>query len=597
MSTAVYDAILSDMTLCQPSDAISEEMVLGRWTSIPYETEEFGGKLIFAGPHNHAPPVRLPLTQRGWYKVYVGVHYGDVPDSIAASQSHSMDSLYQLRLKLPDDPCYHWITPERYMRHKEGEWPDRTFSYHDLVEVFWREAELDGGYIEFSPSRLEENYRHTSACVAYVRLEAMTDTEIAEARDDRVRTDTRKLIGTYDGAFWGHFPWTVEQFREFVEPLRDSDFKAIAWSTCRADTVQYGSRKFQTWEGPPTPGVKPYHNARDLHRALDAGLDPLAAMAGICKEMGIELLGNMRISSQHLPPHQEFCADPYLWSHPVNRVRLADGTPTGHLSLASPEVRSRLTDVLREQVEDYDIDGVYVKFNRSYPFVLYEEPARGDFIAEYGEDPAGLDPRDERWIAHKAKYVMGFINGVRDMLDEVGGRKGRRLKLALHVMSCLRHNRFFGLDLEPAIRQGRIDYVLPHPTFAVEIDQLEADDGYGPFNTGHYSVTPERIAEFVRVAEGSVCGIYPDIFPRRMPADEFRKRALSYYRVGADGMGFHDLYWRLHRKSEWAMLRRLGHRDEMPAWGERCESFFRKRTLVTMAGCSMDQRFNPGSSG
>jgi hypothetical protein len=276
---------------------------------------------------------------------------------------------------------------------------------------------------------------------------------------------------------------------------------------------------------------------------------------------------------------------------------MADGTATGQLSLASPEVRGRLTDVLREQVENYDIDGVYVKFNRSYPFVLFEEPARGDFIAKYGDDPAALNPRDERWIAHKATYVMGFVNGLRDMLDQVGDRKGRRLKLALHVMSCLRHNRFFGLDLEPAIRQGRIDYLLPHPTFSLEIAELEADEGHGPRNTDHYSVTPERVAQFVRVAEGTGCGIYPDIFPRRMPADEFRKRAMAYYDVGADGMGFHDLYWRLHRKSEWAMLRRLGHRDELPAWRAQCEGFFRKRKLITMAGCSMDTRFNPGTCG
>jgi hypothetical protein len=591
------EVLVSDLSRCTPADAVCERMTPGKWWLGSYSTADFSGRLLFAGPHNDAPPVRIHLPVKGWYRIYIGVHYSDTPDSIAVAQSRAADALHMLRLKLGGDPCYHVIFPERYLMGKEGPWPEHRFSSHDLCEVLWRPAELKDGYIEFSPARDEEGYRHTSACVAYIRLAPMTSGEIDEVRRDRARKDTRRLIGMYDGAFWGHWPWTEGQYREFVEPLRESDFRVVAWSTSRADVCQYASKQFQIMDGPATMGVKPYYVARDIRRSIADGLDPLECMVRICHEMGLEFLASMRMSSQHLPPHQTFCPAPYLWSRPENRTVSAEGLFTGHLSLGVPAVRQRLTAVLREQAENYDIDGVHILFNRSYPFVLYEEPVRSEFIAEHGEDPVKLDPREERWIRHKGKYVTEFIRGVREMLDQAGQAKGRRLKLALHVMSCPRHNRFFGLDLDPMIRNGWIDYLLPHPTYAAEIAELEGNEGYGPNNVGHHSVTPERVAEWMGLARGTGCGIYPDILPRRMPADEFRKAAMRHYQAGADGLSFHDLYWRIHRKSEWAMLSKLGHRDELPQWEDRCRDAFRTVPLRTMIGLSMDPKFNPGTNG
>lgn len=608
MSDRPHQFILSDLSQCRPPEALcAQRMQAGRWLTIPYQTESISGQMIFVGPENAPPPVRLPLTGiRGWHRIYIATHHGDVPDSIAVAQCTAVDSLYMLRLKLPGDPCYHVIFPERYLSRKEGRFPDHDFGHGDLVEVFWRCAEIgEGEFIEFSPAREEEGYRQTAACVAYVRLEPMSEPEIAEHARDRKRTDTRRLIGVYDGMFFGHYPWTIEQFREFVEPLRGSDFRAVCWSTSRADSVQYASRQFQIMDFPPLRGIKPYHNARDLRRAIEAGLDPLAVMCDVCHEMGVELLASMRIASQHLLPHQTFCPEPFLWSKPENRVMTADGMPTGQLSLASSMVRDRLTAVLREQAENYAIDGVHLIFYRSYPFVLFEPAARDSFAKQHRQDPATLDPRDPRWLAHKASFVTAFIGQVRAMLDEVGRARGRRLKLALHVMSCPRHNLFFGVDVQTMVARGWIDYLMPHPTYSPEIAMLEADESREPReprepnNIGHHSVTPQRVAEWKTLVGGSSCELFPDVLPRRMPANEFRKRGIEYYAAGADGMSFHDLYWRIHRKSEWAMLSKLGHRQEMqlPAWKSRCGDFFRKRKLVSLMGLSMDPRFNPGTNG
>jgi len=600
MNSQQQEVILSDLSQCQPGEAVCEErMRPGRWLAIPYRTESFAGRMIFVGPENAPPPVRLAMPGvRGWHRIYIATHHGDIPDSIAIAQSTATDSLYMLRLRLSDDPCYHVIFPERYLARKEGSFPEHAFGNTHLVEVFWRCAELDGQeFIEFSAAREEEAYRQTAACVAYVRLEPMAETEIAEHRRDRSRADTRRLIGVYDGMFFGHYPWTVEQFREFVEPLRHSDFRTICWSTSRADTVQYASRQFQIMDFPAMRGIKPYHNARDLRRALDAGLDPLKVMCDICREMGLELLVSMRIASQHLPPHQTFCSQPFLWSKTENRVITADGVPTGQLSLASAMVRDRLTAVLREQAENYEIDGVHLIFYRSYPFILFESAASDSFEQKYGQHPAELDPRDSRWLEHKASFVTAFVGQVRAMLDEVGSAKGRRLKLALHVMSCPRHNLFFGVDVASMVKNRWVDYLMPHPTYSPEIAMHEASESHSPDNVGHRSVTPERVTEWKILIGGTSCELFPDVLPRRMTADEFRRRGIDYYEVGADGMSFHDLYWRIHRKSEWAMLSKLGHREELAAWKSRCGDFFRKRRLVSMMGLSMDERFNPGTNG
>ena len=88
--------------------------------------------------------------------------------------------------------------------------------------------------------------------------------------------------------------------------------------------------------------------------------------------------------------------------------------------------------------------------------------------------------------------------------------------------------------------------------------------------------------------------IWPDLMPRTQPAEMYAELAQKYYEAGADGFVTWDGERRTQRLSEWAAVRRLGHRDELdyhqepriqifttkPCWKRWVDSPRRSRSMM-----------------
>lgn len=170
------------------------------------------------------------------------------------------------------------------------------------------------------------------------------------------------------------------------------------------------------------------------------------------------------------------------------------------LNYAYPGVRQYYFGVIEEVCQLYDLDGVEMDFQRHPRFFKEKE-------------------------VEKNRAVMtGFVRRVRKRMDEIGKAKGRRLSLAVRVPpsfdACLR----LGLDVRTWLKEGWID-ILTASTMDIIVDL--------------------PVQEFVEAARGTRCQVFAclstmpwwhkvkDSYPS---IEEFRAKALSYWRNGVDGI-------------------------------------------------------------
>ena len=106
-----------------------------------------------------------------------------------------------------------------------------------------------------------------------------------------------------------------------------------------------------------------------------------------------------------------------------------------------------------------------------------------------------------------------------------------------------------------------------------------------------------KIREFTELAEGTKTKVFVDVYPRRMPSRQYREIAMNYYAAGADGLAFWDSFNRCYRASEWAFIKRLGHRDDLPHWEGKGDGYYRRVPLKRLDGGVMGREFSVPSDG
>jgi hypothetical protein len=241
-------------------------------------------------------------------------------------------------------------------------------------------------------------------------------------------------------------------------------------------------------------------------------------------------------------------------------------------------------------VEDYHADGVNILFSRGYPFVYYEKPVRDAFQKQYGIDMRQRPVGDQRVQLVRASFLTGFLRQVREMLNEVGQAQGRHIPACYLVpvhappanitpearASALAECLFSALNVPVWIRENLVDYLGVHLHVSGEHDGTK--------------VQP-KIREFTSLAKGSRTKVFVDIYPRRMPPRQYRKVAINYYGAGADGLSFFDTQNRYFRASEWAFVKRLGHREDLAGWKGKGDDYYRKIPLRRLDGFSVGHEF------
>lgn len=231
---------------------------------------------------------------------------------------------------------------------------------------------------------------------------------------------------------------------EFVEAWLDREIEAVPFSTyvflaatpdiCTFDSQQgetYGDRFGLGFSKGWAAGI----------RALRAeGTDALKVVADHMRAHEKEVLAAIRMNDTH---HKRIdLADPlcsrFAVDHPQYVIRQPDGrTNETALDYSHPEVREHRLNIMREIVEEYDVDGLELNFVRW----------------------AKHFPRDQG--REKAPIMTEYIRQVREMLQAAAARRGRdRLTLGVRVPESVAACWLAGVDIETWVERGWIDYVV-----------------------------------------------------------------------------------------------------------------------------------------
>jgi len=519
------DIWLSDMSRCVPVSSLSLGRRKHHWQLIEYEAEGISGKMISAGPETAAPDVTYPLHLRGWHALRVGI-WGM---SLAAGVENVIE------VRLTDDPCFTTFTREKP-------------SLFTLEEGLWRQADLSGQDLVI---RHHKSGFPTTASLAYVRLTPLTDDEVRQIQEDRQSKGSKRLIAANDGDsdLYMKRPTTKEELVARIEPYRNTDFKKIFWEIGYGSTTLYrGTHGKMLGEGiEDFPRIGDRYTAESLRILTAGGIDPLRTVIDYAHSMGLEFHVSQRIEQFATPPPwEELYSTDFYHEHPELRLVDKDRTEVVGLSYAYPEVRDFFVSALKEAAS-CGADGVAVIYARAPPLILYEKPLIEGFKVEHGIDPRSLDEKDDRWLTYRATFVTQFMREMRQAMDAVGERLGKRLETSAITLASRKINLSYGMDVEAWVKEGLIDNLIPYPS----------NDGHSFDETDmHYHAS---------ITRGTECKLYPNLMPRRIPPKEIRKRALAYYDSGADGLFFWDTNSRHDTTSMWATIRRLGHVDELRA--------------------------------
>jgi hypothetical protein len=582
-----------------PREAMTERLTPSAWRRVPYETRDFKGSLVVAGPRQKVPPLTLSPRLRGWYRIFLGVvGLGSMMDSA------SCDNYVWVRLS--GDPAYTRVRAADEL------------SYQTVDEFFFRCEDMTDKTLTFLHPEAREA---ETSCLALVRFEPMTEEEVEKELAERERRDTKRIYACEDmhGCFIQDSPREVEPFFTRMAPYRHSDVGVLA--------LEYPScHPFFSGEGVPEEGSPFWGRRYEEYAALSIrelrkkGIDPYKAMIAHGRKLGIEMHLSQRIN-----PHHEFPLDDSFHNPIYERRELwmqdRDGTPISRLSMAYPEVQKHVADAFSRMAE-YDVDGVDLLFNRGYPLMEYEEPFLRRVWETYGVDARVLSGYDERLVATRCAIINEFLRDLRARLDRERAARGQRpVKITAQVHRNLRGCRFVGLDLPTWAKEGLVDTVVTYPlehyedlpeevwedgahtrvnlaAYTAMMDRgFEGyyDAGCGPLGVKCYDIPFDDEAqtrELVEVFRDSPVKLYVHIMPRHLQPAEAVARAEKLYALGVDGIGLWDTECRAGRFRWWTASSRLGHRGELGRIPTEEGVLYRTHRLLTVGKDRID-RFPP----
>ena len=455
---------LTDLGLCTPASALSEDPREGCWQLIPYETVDDpnvkAGTMVGAASYVEAPDITLPLGVSGWHAIYVGYW----------NPYHAYDGGTTIKARLSDDPSFTRIKePEPGLEYEmKG---SRYVSHTSLKEVFLTNADLTGRDLVLGKvcgPFGEKLY------VAYVKLAPLGPEEVTALQAERARTEARTLTGSIDGIsyYWGNEYREPQHLLELVEPFRHSQVGKIIWAVNYGETTNYPSKVGTLWEARKEPAIRQSTNAyvkgekvagQSLTSYLERGIVPQEIVAPHVHGMGMQFDIMFRLGMggfDVLPPRRGAKSRGFVASHPECRMALADGTLVEKASYAYPQVRAFMLSLIGEATERFDVDGVCLCFVRGPEFLGYDPPVLEAFRLRYGEDATAVGFDDPRMRSVRSEFMTRFVRDVRRVVSNVGRKKGKQLELSAWLYGSVSQNLDYGFDVVGWINGGLLDNVI-----------------------------------------------------------------------------------------------------------------------------------------
>ncbi len=586
--------------LCEPRRNISDVREKYKWNSIPYATNRYKGTMLASMQWGRPADVSLDPGLTGYYMIYVGLprYYGN-----------------RVRMRLSGEEEWMGLSPSSAA----------GYSQHSVEESLWRVADMTGQKVILGKYRVGED---CDAMLAWLRFVPMDDAAAAAWKAEFSRPETKRVYATDDmhNRLYSECPDTLAEWREVVKNYEDSDVEWLSLENCFIYEGECTTGNVDNFAFCRRGDYNVQSRIRDQYNNT-----MVSDLVRYGHEQGMKMCGSMRMGAwgMEFPYDQTYYVNMFKETHLNLRCVDRDGTPIDAMSYAYPEVQQYVIDKMVDMGRQ-GYDAVEMIFVRGVPYVLFEEPVIQRFRAEYGGDPRELPLDDERLNKLHCAIMTEFVRELRAALDAACG-KG---KVGLHarVLYSLYDSRMVALDVAEWAKEGLITGIISYPQRVHErLDgDVWADRPGGKIDLEKYSkyvldstVNPvmrrgdfntiepmadsrgvlqgpadqkERVQEFMRLERKYGVKVYFEILPRHMSTLEYKARMMELYEAGAERVSLWDTFGRVPDRATWSMIRRLGHKDELPGYDSGEGVYFSVHRLQTVGGQNVS-RYVPAWGG
>jgi hypothetical protein len=238
----------------------------------------------------------------------------------------------------------------------------------------------------------------------------------------------------------------------------------------------------------------------------EAGVDTLQVLIDRCHHHGMDFIADIRMNDRHGVPPNGIAKDHPEWA-----------LFGGAYDYALAPVRQAMLNFNQEVLDGYNVDGIEYDYMR---WCHMFKPGEGK---------------------QNAHLLTEFTRQTRQQLDEEAERRGcDRLELGVRVPQSIEECDYLGFDVATWIKEGLVDYVVPSDFMHIDMN-MKTDD-------------------FVKLAEGTDCEIYPAIHNRISmdgPNEHYRlanlanlrAAAQNFYGFGADGISPYNYQFAFERRA------------------------------------------------
>jgi hypothetical protein len=316
----------------------------------------------------------------------------------------------------------------------------------------------------------------------------------------------------------GTTEYATGYIKSFVTPLAGTDIDAVMCCPTMWRTNMFPS-EVDPWWKTYTPG-QITRKTRDydyLMKYIYEGGDPVRETLEACREINVGFFISYRMNDWHnvedqdYPTHNPFWrAHPEYWLGDSDQPAYGGRDNTRLFNWLVPAVREHYFAILEELAHNYDIDGIELDFQRCWR--LFHD----------ADIEAGLP------------LLTAFVRRVREMLDALETKRGRRLQLGVRSLHSVAQCRRFGIDIAAWDRQCLLDMINVSSCFLhsteVEIEEfLQTAPNSRIYGEMNYITNMEA-------SKGS-----PKSSRRYTLPEHYRAAALNYLTRGSHGISLFNL--------------------------------------------------------
>lgn len=324
-----------------------------------------------------------------------------------------------------------------------------------------------------------------------------------------------------------------EQVRGYVNELKDTDVDVIMCCPTAWRRNLWHSEIDPHWqeEAPHIAEPLPEHDRKyyekayfRLRRYMLSGADPVGGTLKAAREAGKDFFISYRMNDHHYlcheasPMHQRFWKDNPQYRLPKTQTIAGQ---SGMFDYKHKEVRDFYFSLLEELTRLYDIDGIELDFLRSAVYFRPEEIQAGTPI------------------------MTEFVRSVKDMLEDYGKARGKKLQLCVRVPHTVEMCRAIGLDVEKWDGDGIVDMINISTHFIMSL----CPDIEG-FRSRIKKARLYGEMHFV-VKLGQMESGFSNNVSRKTSREIYTTNAFEYLSRGCDGVSFFNFnYTRDHHFNE-----------------------------------------------